>query len=99
MKKSLILIGSIVICFNYSCAEPQSENEDPVEHNTELLIHQLPEGDLEFFEIEGCEYIIFKDGMGTNHGFGYMTHKGNCKNPIHIYRDTSSLNTGVKDLQ
>jgi hypothetical protein len=28
--------------------------------------------------IEGCEYIVTKNSYGNG-----LTHKGNCKNPIH----------------
>ena len=30
--------------------------------------------------IEGCEYIVNQNSYGE-----ILTHKGNCKNPIHIY--------------
>lgn len=33
-------------------------------------------------EIEGCEYIVYSCSSGYS-GFGFMSHKGNCKNPIH----------------
>ena len=69
-----------------ACQEKQGMDEDTVlEHNTEILLHEIKEGDMEILTIDGCEYIIYKDGLGTNHGFGYMAHKGNCKNPIHCY--------------
>lgn len=37
--------------------------------------------------IEGCEYIEREQGAG-GHGHVYsLTHKGNCKNPIHRHED------------
>lgn len=33
-------------------------------------------------EIEGCEYLVYSCSSGYS-GFGFMAHKGNCKNPIH----------------
>jgi hypothetical protein len=33
-------------------------------------------------EREGCQYLIKTARRGYG-GYGYMTHKGNCKNPIH----------------
>lgn len=35
-------------------------------------------------EIEGCEYIVFETSvpLANNYSFA-ITHKGNCKNPIH----------------
>ena len=95
MKKTLIVIFTSISILNYSCEQPKQKDEDSVvEHKTELLIHNIPEGDLEILEIEGCEYIVYQDARNANLGYGYMSHKGNCKNPIHVYRDT----TKVKDL-
>ena len=33
-------------------------------------------------EIDGCEYIVYSYTRGYG-GYGLMSHKGNCKNPIH----------------
>lgn len=35
--------------------------------------------------MDGCEYIVYKDRIDANESYGFMTHKGNCKNPIHCY--------------
>jgi hypothetical protein len=32
--------------------------------------------------IDECEYIVFKNSRGNG-----LTHKGNCKNKIHIYNE------------
>ena len=37
--------------------------------------------DYTMVEIQGCEYMRFL----TTHEFAVLTHKGNCKNPIHCY--------------
>ena len=57
-------------------------------YNTELYNRIIQ------IEIDGCEYFVHgisestKDGYGDfaygNESFG-MTHKGNCKNPIHCH--------------
>lgn len=41
--------------------------------------------EIEIREIEGCEYIVSKNGVGD-----VLSHKGNCKNPIHykVIHDT-----------
>lgn len=31
------------------------------------------------FEFDGCEYIMYKNYIGTNCGVLGLTHKGNCK--------------------
>ena len=34
---------------------------------------------IKIYEIDGCEYL----GCNVGHENGILTHKGNCKNPIH----------------
>lgn len=36
--------------------------------------------------IDGCQYIHY-----TSFKRAGLTHKGNCNNPIHIYKDTNSV--------
>jgi hypothetical protein len=33
--------------------------------------------------IDGCQYIVYDAGSGHNSN-GFMAHKGNCNNEIHI---------------
>lgn len=33
--------------------------------------------------IDGCEYIEVSFALGVQSGYYSLTHKGNCKNPIH----------------
>ena len=33
--------------------------------------------------IDGCEYIQIEQMIGFNSGIYSLTHKGDCKNPIH----------------
>ena len=40
------------------------------------------------FEYDGCEYLIRHEGWQNE----TMVHKGNCKNKIHIYKDTLKSN-------
>ena len=37
------------------------------------------------FTYDGCEYVYFPYGYGT------VSHKGNCKNPIHQYNKSSMV--------
>ncbi len=85
MKNYLILPFLVVVILFFSCEEVQKEEDTPLEHSTEKLIHTIKENDMEILEIDGCEYIIYKEYVGANHGYGYMAHKGNCKNLIHCY--------------
>ena len=34
--------------------------------------------------IDGCEYIYYSETQGYA-GYGFLAHKGDCKNPIHLY--------------
>ena len=85
---------SMLLAFS-SCTPPVPDEDTALEHNVEQALHSIPEGDLEILLIEGCEYIVYKEGQGSNHGFGYMSHKGNCKNPIHIYRSIADTNAAT----
>jgi len=40
------------------------------------------ENNYDVIEIDGCEYIVYSEMHGYA-GYGFMAHKGNCKNPIH----------------
>lgn len=43
-------------------------------------------------EIDGCEYIEFQTSLGY-HG---LTHKGNCKNPIHYKPHETTTKTLIQ---
>ncbi len=88
--------SSLVICFFFvliSCQPRHSSYDDSdrteIEEESDQLEALRPD-QFEILEIEGCEYLIFQHTAGT-HGFGYMTHKGNCTNPIHCYREVDTL--------
>ncbi len=36
--------------------------------------------------VDECQYVLYKENEGTNREHGYMSHKGDCINPIHIYK-------------
>ena len=39
-------------------------------------------GKIVAIEVEGCEYLY---AFNPGNGFNVFTHKGNCKNPVHLY--------------
>lgn len=89
-----------LICFTaiswlMACSPPATDEDSALERQSEEILRGVSPDDLEILEIEGCEYFVFKDHSGGNKGFGFMAHKGNCKNPIHCYitSDTTSKNT------
>ncbi len=46
-------------------------------------ISKIKDRNFEILEIEDCEYIYYKSQLGGQQGIAVMSHKGNCKNPIH----------------
>ncbi len=68
MKK--LLLGLLLIVLTSSCTTNVSKK------TSEYTINGY---DLSIFEIDGCEYV----GMSIGWNNGVLTHKGNCKNPIH----------------
>jgi len=76
----LVAIFFIII----SCEQvPKKDEDSKLEHDTEISIHNIKKDDVEILLIDGCEYIVYKESDGANRAYGYMSHKGNCKNPIH----------------
>lgn len=68
--------------------DPKVIDEDtPLEIKTKNAIHDVKFGDVEIIVIDSCEYIIYKETDGSNRAYGFMAHKGNCKNPIHLHND------------
>jgi hypothetical protein len=85
MKKliKIIIISFIVICF-YSCL---NENNNKYKVNTDTINDEyyIKYRDVtiryNIIIIDGCEYLV----GSTNNTYGgyFLTHKGNCKNPLH----------------
>ncbi len=86
MKHKQYIIPAILL-FLFSACETQKEEEEVSESElqTEQLINDLDIHDLEILEIDKCEYIFYKKSPSANKAYGFMAHKGNCKNPIHFY--------------
>jgi len=81
----LFSLAMFVILFTSAgCEQVKQPDEDTeLEHIAEKIIHDVHESDFEVIIIDDCEYLIYKEAMGSNQGYGFMSHKGNCKNPIH----------------
>lgn len=94
MKLIVLLLASVSILTLSSCDKKKVPEEDTtIEHEAEKGIHAVIHGDAEIIIIDGCEYMIYKAKIGSNRGYGFMAHKGNCKNPIHIYRKSETDKT------
>lgn len=86
MKKLQFITMAFLIFFLSACnQEPQQKTFEEKEIPTEDLINQIDVHDLHILVIDKCEYIFYKKSPGINQGYGFMAHKGNCKNPIHYY--------------
>jgi len=87
MKKIIFLIVLIlsISCTTTTDSTPKVQEGGIVQGGTiefpgaGTVVYQI-------VEIEGCEYILGHDNGFYNGGF-FMTHKGNCKNPIHQHNE------------
>jgi len=80
---SAILTMSLTLT---GCVLPPPEEDTVIELEMEERIDSIAYGDVEILLFDGCQYIIYKQRDGTNRAYGYMSHKGNCNNPVHFYQ-------------
>lgn len=73
MKKLIVLMICLVAALQMACDQP-SGTRTPFAGSAATKI----------LEIEGCEYIEYDSGIADQRVYS-LTHKGNCKNPIHCY--------------
>lgn len=89
MKNKQIIFSSLLLAslfFFTSCETKTKEKvEEKIVELPKHLINRIDIYQLEVIEIDNCEYIFYKKSPNINMGFGFMAHKGNCKNPIHYY--------------
>jgi predicted RNA-binding Zn ribbon-like protein len=90
MKYKQYIIPAMIFFLFSACQSQTQEKEkekevSETELQTEQLINEIDIHDLEILVIDNCEYIFYKKSPSTYRGFGFMSHKGNCKNPIHFY--------------
>lgn len=87
--KTVVLLLAMWLFQSCGQTAAPTEEDSSVEAAAETSLRALHEGDVEVVEIDGCEYLVYEkiDVHVHSRGFGFMAHKGNCKNPIHIYRD------------
>lgn len=72
MKKIVLLL----LLFTFSCKSDSKELKSPeIENNLDKF---------NVIIIEDCEYLEYDKGALEYATYG-LTHKGNCKNPIHEY--------------
>lgn len=87
MKTLKFLLVLVVMCVVASC-EPDVEY--PKASNTlratDTIVMQDNYAKLEIYTItiDSCQYLFGRD-YGTYNGGYFITHKGNCNNPIHTH--------------
>lgn len=69
MKQLLVVVALALV----SCSREGQVPAKPTQYKVGEFIDPI-----EVVEIDGCEYLF-----GDWHNATVLTHKGNCKNPIH----------------
>ncbi len=94
------IIGFASILIVTSCETAYKNEETSFQSQTEKTLQSIKDGQVEIVKIDGCEYLIYKEHIAANQGFGYMSHKGNCSNPIHCFNQnkfsSDSLSSNIK---
>ena len=92
MKYEQYIIPAILLFLISACQPITQEKEvSETETQTEQRINEIDVHDLEILVIDKCEYIFYKKSPNANKGFGFMAHKGNCKNSVHFYSQKSQV--------
>jgi len=79
---SLLLLGLALL--STACGESPLERAARVREQRQQAVPTY-----RVIRLEGCEYLRLE----TSNGYPIFTHKGNCRNPIHPYRDTTAQRT------
>jgi len=86
MKYEHYILPALFLFLSSACQQISPEEDvNETELQTEQRINEIDVHDLEILVIDNCEYIFYKKSQSANRGFGFMAHKGNCKNTIHYY--------------
>jgi hypothetical protein len=64
------LVALFAIAFMTACETPKGDSVQKKEGYSVKII-------------DSCEYIEVSGMLGSSSGYYSITHKGNCKNPIH----------------
>ena len=87
--KTTIILASLMFA---GCVQPSPQDEGTAtEPETWEDIDITNPIHPEIHVVDECEYIICREKKGTNTEYGYMAHKGNCNNPIHIYQTAGTV--------
>lgn len=92
MRNTLLICAICTLGLLIGCEkETEQENDAEVEELVKLSLREAAHEHVEIVVIDGCEYILYKETGNQNQGYGFMAHKGNCKNPIHVHNRVDTL--------
>jgi hypothetical protein len=78
----------IILILSFLLSVMAFNTYDSIINMTSKKFHQLTteqiKNGLKTIEVDGCEYLVSFEET-TKGVYGSLAHKGNCKNPIHIY--------------
>lgn len=78
MKKVIYLVSALILV---SCAPTVVDKKE--DSFSDKPLKEIFNGvDYQVVVIDSCEYIIGRDDNPYNGGY-FLSHKGNCNNPIH----------------
>lgn len=77
MKK--LFFALTLLYAGLSCESNQIANRPNFSMSTVVANYHGDECTFDVIQIDSCEYLMHNVGYNT----GVMTHKGNCKNPVH----------------
>ncbi|WP_349352528.1 MULTISPECIES: hypothetical protein [unclassified Flagellimonas] len=92
-SRHFFILGLLMVMFTVaSCRDRGYEQkllerqriEDSLANSIEGKTSNIPKDHFETIVFEGCEYLVYKEEPDSNSAFGFMAHKGNCNNPIHV---------------
>lgn len=84
MKKISLMIIVLFMTLLSGCdgSNNLEKNKEGFLFSTNSIDPDNIKNNYDVIEIDGCEYIVYSEEHGYG-GYGFMVHKGNCKNPIH----------------
>src|SRR5665811_878839 len=54
----------------------QPKVQDSINSAIQGMVAKIPSNKFETINIDGCEYLIYKEESDSNSAFGFMAHKG-----------------------
>lgn len=91
------LIKIFFILFFSCCLFSSCDKKSGFFVTTRVVNGESIKSGYEIIEIDCCEYIYYSEAHGYP-GFGFLSHKGNCKNTIHYQNRVTDIDTAEYQL-